>query len=85
MKFTYTEKIKRKVDISNKEAAKIALDYIKEEFNLESDMWIEDGKLMHEVEYITSHKWTSNEIIREATKEDKIMLKAVELIKKRII
>jgi hypothetical protein len=43
-------------------------------------MFIKDQKLMIKLEYTGSHKWTDDEIIRDASDEDKIILDAVKLI-----
>jgi hypothetical protein len=84
MEIEITTEVTKKYDIPNEQAAKIALEYIKKEFDIEPHMWIENGNLMEEVEYITSHKWTDNEAIRVATKKDKYLLKTVKLINDRI-
>ena len=56
MEITITETKRRKINIDNKQSAEIALNYIKEEFRIHPHMWIKKGKLMEEVEYVTSHK-----------------------------
>jgi len=71
------------VNISKEQAAEISLNYIKNEFGINPQMWIENKKLMEEVEYITSHKWYSDEEVRLASKEDKILLEASKIIHRR--
>jgi hypothetical protein len=83
MEITITETKRRKINLSDKEAAEIALNYIKKEFNISPQMWISDGKLMEEVEYVTSHVWHADEVVREATEEDICLLKATKEIFKR--
>jgi hypothetical protein len=84
MEFTITETKRRKINLSNKEAAEITLKYIKKEFGIHPHMWISDDKLMEEVEYVTSHVWYADEEVREATEEDICLLKATKEIFKRV-
>jgi hypothetical protein len=84
MEIEITTEVTKRFDITKKQAAQITLDYLKEEFNIDPYMWIEDGDLMEEVEYITSHKWTANEKVRKMTKNDKYLLKTAKLINDRI-
>lgn len=84
MKFEFEEIKTRKVDISKDEAEKLILDYIKEYYEIDPYMWIEDGNLMHQVEYHTSHAWYDNEIKRKASKEDKTLLKMSKIISKNL-
>jgi len=84
MEITITETKRRKINIDDKQSAEIALEHIKRIFKIHPQMWIKEGVLMEEVEYITSHKWYADEEVRKATKEDKIMLEAAKLIHKRL-
>ena len=84
MEFTILETKKRKIDIDNKTMGEITLAFIEKKFDIRPDMWIEDNNLMEEKEYISSHKWYADEKIREATKEDEIILEASKIIKKKI-
>jgi len=71
------------VNISKEQAAEISLNYIENEFGINPQMWIKNKKLMEEVEYVTSHKWYSDEEVRSASKEDKILLEASKIIHRR--
>jgi len=84
MEITITEKVEHKVNIGTKQSAKITLNFLEEEFGITPHMWIENDRLMHEVEYHTSHSWFDDEEIRKATKEDKFILKTVKEIYSRI-
>lgn len=68
----------RKITISDEQEKKIALEFIKKKYNIDILMWIEDGKLMQSVEYHTSHAWSCDEEVREATELDKCILKVVK-------
>jgi hypothetical protein len=80
MKVDITRAIKETIDISKEDAKNIVLNYIYDEFGITPLMFIKDQKLMIKLEYTGSHKWTDDEIIRDASDEDKIILDAVKLI-----
>jgi len=84
MEITITETKKRKINLTDDQSAEIAIAHIKNTFGIHPHMWIKNGKLMEEVEYVTSHSWYSDEEVRKATREDKIILEAVKLIHKRL-
>jgi hypothetical protein len=80
MKVDITRAIKETIDISKEDAKNIVLNYIYDEFGITPSMFIKDQKLMIKREYTGSHKWIDDEIIRDASDEDKIILDAVKLI-----
>ncbi len=62
------------VSIDKRQQREITIKYLEDRYQLHRDMRIEDGNLMEEVEYVTSHKWYSNEVVRIATRSDKEVL-----------
>ncbi len=84
MKFNIIETKEKTIDLSREDMAEIALGYFKEEFGIDAAMWIADGYLMEEKEYVTSHVWYDEEQVRKATKEDKAVLKVAKYIKKNL-
>ena len=80
----YKEVINHKATIDAKEAGMIALSYFEDQFQIDPFMWIEDGNLMKKVEYVTSHSWYADEVIRKASKLDKHVLNTVKAIHRRI-
>jgi len=69
------------VEITEEERETMVVDYLQEKYKVNPWMWIQDGNLMDEVEYISSHKWYSKEVVREATSLDKAVLKILKDIK----
>ncbi len=66
------------VHIDNNQMQEIAFAYLEKRYKINRHMWIEDGKLIHDVEYIGSHKWYDKEEVREASKLDKYVLKILK-------
>jgi hypothetical protein len=83
MEVTVTETKHRKIELSDSDVLEIVLKYFEKEFNIKPSMWIENDNLVEEVEYVTSHRWSSDEIVRKASIFDKCLLKVVKKINKR--
>lgn len=84
VKGTQTEYVK--VEIDDSTILEIILNKIRSACNIPMDTWINDeGELMEWEEFHTSHSWTVNTKLRDATDEDKaaflVMKKIKELYK----
>jgi len=62
------------VTITDEEARKIVIRYLEENYDLDRGMLINQGIIIHEVEYTGSHKWKDKEIYREAKVIDSSVL-----------
>lgn len=61
------------VDISTDEQRRIAVEFLEKKFNWNPNYFVEEGKVYQMVEYVTSHRWDSKELVREAKQTDKLM------------
>lgn len=61
------------VSLSDEEARWVTREYIYQKFDWKDSYFIEDGKVCDMVEYTTSHRWESKEVIREAKHTDKLL------------
>lgn len=73
-----------KIEISDYEAKKIALNYIRKRFDFKEDYWIKDGKLLERHEYGGSHSWSEDEFVREATADDILIYSMINKINSQL-
>lgn len=71
------------VELDAKTRKKITEKALEEIFDIPRDAYIKDKKLVHDVEYYTSHSWFETETIREATESDILYFKLQKELKKR--
>jgi hypothetical protein len=72
------------VELNDDQMLEITMTYLQQQYGITSSMWTEDGILMDEVEYHTSHSWTDNEEVRPASKLDKCVLRIIKDLHKKI-
>ncbi len=73
------------VDLSDWTVRNIVLKQLYELFNLESGMYVKDGKLISDVEVGGgSHSWYNEEVKRDATDEDIAALLIIAKVKKEL-
>ena len=82
MKITWTQKVE--IDISESQRHLIAIDYISEVFDWDSDYFIEDGWVIKREIAHTSHSFEMNNKVREATKQDHCLYDIFKTLKKRV-
>jgi len=86
MKVTGIKSERVNIEIADREITDIIINKIHKAFNIPTQTWINnEGILMKWTEYHTSHSWTEDTVVREATEEDKaaflVMSKLKELDK----
>jgi len=64
----------QKITLSEEDMLKVTLEYLQKKYGLTHLMIIEDEKIMHEVEYIGSHKWRDWEELRDVNPIDNNVL-----------
>ena len=72
------------VELDDYTIRKIILDKFCKIFDMPEEAYIENGKLMIDVEYYTSHPWQDKEVQRVATEEDKIALKILRKLRQEL-
>lgn len=75
--------IRTQVDIPDYEVKRIALEFIYKKCGWNKDYFIKDGKVYEDVEYATSHRWTDQEFVREATEEDFFVAGVIKILSKK--
>jgi len=68
----------RTIKLTDKQMKEITKEYLRKRFDIDEFMSINDDNLMHTVEYIGSHKWSSIEAYRPRKKIDKCVLKILK-------
>jgi len=82
MKITGTQKVE--INISESQRHLIAIDYIAEVFDWDSDYFIEDGWVIKREIAHTSHSFEMNNKVREATKGDQCLYDIFKTLKKQV-
>jgi hypothetical protein len=82
MKITGTQKVE--INISESQRHLIAIDYIAEVFDWDSDYFIEDGWVIKREIAHTSHSFEMNNKVREATKGDQCLYDIFKILKKQV-
>lgn len=79
---SHTETITKNITLTEKEQREVIIQYIFYKYGISPDMWIEirDDKkiLMKEIQYVTSHKFTIEEEVREASENDEMILNCLK-------
>ncbi|MDB4317783.1 hypothetical protein N9973_00635 [bacterium] len=82
MKITGTQKVE--IDISEGQRHLIAIDYISEVFDWDSDYFIEEGWVIKREMAHTSHSFEMNNKVRKATKQDNCLYDIFKTLRKQI-
>jgi len=82
MQVNITETKYKSLPLDTGEQERIVIKTLEEIYKVQGGDWIENGKLMREVEYHGSHSWYSNEVIRDSVKKDKEGLKVLKAVRK---
>ena len=81
MKITGKQEVQ--IEISEGQRHLIAIDYISEVFDWDSDFFIEDGWVIKREIAHTSHSFELKNKVREATKKDQCLYDIFKILKKR--
>jgi tRNA(Phe) wybutosine-synthesizing methylase Tyw3 len=82
MKITGNQKVE--IEISESQRHLIAVDYISEVFDWDSDYFIEDGWVIKREIAHTSHSFEMNNRVRQATKGDQCLYDIFKTLKKQV-
>jgi len=82
MKITGTQKVE--IEISEAQRHMIALDYVSQVFEWDSDYFIEDGWVIKREIAHTSHSFEMNNKVREASKQDYCLYDIFKTLKKQV-
>ena len=77
MKIKATQQIE--VQITPKEERRIAIDYFCKKFDWQRSYFIKNGTVYDTVTNYSSHTWTEDKRVREATDNDKLICSLIEL------
>ena len=83
MKITGKQEIQ--IDISEAQRHLIAIDYISDVFDWDSDYFIEDGWVIKREIAHTSHSFEMNNKVREASKADQCLYDIFKTLKKQVL
>lgn len=73
------------IEISETQRHLIALDYISEVFDWDSDYFIEDGSVIKREIAHTSHSFEMNSKVRSASKADQCLYDIFKVLKKQVL
>lgn len=78
MKIKYSKTKHKTIEISDREAIRIAIEVLKNKYDM-VDRHIDDkGRVIEVIEHHTSHSWDEDEIIRDATPLDIALFQIVK-------
>ena len=82
MKITGTQKVE--IEISEAQRHMLALDYVSQVFDWDSDYFIEDGWVIKREIAHPSHSFEMNNKVREASKQDYCLYDIFKTLKKQV-
>lgn len=84
MRVKHKEVIIKEIDLDQDTVDEITLKNLYKTFNWGPDYFIKNHKIWTNTEYITSHKFDMDEIVRDAFEEDYLTEKIFDVIKLKI-
>lgn len=78
MKVKYTEEVTHEIHLDDDQMDHIAIRTLRERFDIPVGAFIKGKKLMHNVEYNTSHSWDVDEEYRDIDPMDEIVIKVID-------
>jgi len=84
MRVTATHSKRIEVELDDSTVKQIVIGEFRNIFDLPETAYIKDDKVMISKEYYTSHSWYEEEIVREATEEDKIAIQVLRKLQKEL-
>lgn len=86
MRITGTECKQYEIEIGKKQQFKIIEDVVLDFLGIKNFDYIEDGKIMRDTEiYCGSHSYIETASIRDATEEDLLLIKVLDILKPKLL